>query len=860
MTGVLNLLSTGLILGETCESYLNGWAFDKSGTTTAVGSKINIAHAGSGAFQLETLDSWPASAYARLTKSVALATGANRLTRLFRGPGFVASVTDDFPGSSIDTSKWQPGSGATVANSICTIPLNSTLYRQTALNPVNVYYTAVARIKSPAGYGGAWTVFADGSQNFTVRFNTQGDGNIHLMSYHNSEGDVSCGAVPSGYATYKAAWTSGLIILYKDGVEIGRQSNADKVPLATTGYAGFGAGPSGGVVMYVDFFGYVSAANLYKASFALGSQTIYDQDVQTEAATLDNGFFDTGWIAVTATGTQTVELKLRNASGSSDVRSAQCSFDDIIIMLDKAITIKGLLGGQKVDLLDAGGSVRKTVTCPQTGVDVTISDVSDLIGTANGFSGHFNVYDTDGLTLLFTSTTAAVWGGDVYRWVPNQTKLDVSTNYTQIYRAGSGLNPTTATVTVTLTDAGSGSPLNGKPVTFTPNLGTCAPTSANTDVNGQASTVLTAGSSAGLGGVRIDFAGDATYAPSSALQLIDIYYTQVVVDATKDFQAFVEGQEVVVSAGSYMLSTDFKPQAFTITTPKMDLTVGGWWYIEIYRLGVLEFSGRIQRRRRIGGPNPQLTISGVDEKLTLQRRVANRVYVDDPKLIIQDLLTRYPCGVTAGSISLYGSVIKLAATYSNLFDALVQISQITGWHLRLNADRTLDFAPTFGSVKSITIQTGGDEANAQHDEDWSKVDTQVYVVGSAAAAALIGSANDPTATLVYGLIEEAVLEKALSTQGMVDLRAQTLLAQLKGVQEIITVDWIDSLATGSYSPFDVLTVTDSETGLSGTYTVQTLQRDLADAYRAAISVTLRVLTLADALQLIRKTVQDLGVL
>ena len=61
MTGVMVLGSTGLILAENCESYLNGWAFAKSGSITALGSKIGKAHSGAGAFQLETLSSWPSN-------------------------------------------------------------------------------------------------------------------------------------------------------------------------------------------------------------------------------------------------------------------------------------------------------------------------------------------------------------------------------------------------------------------------------------------------------------------------------------------------------------------------------------------------------------------------------------------------------------------------------------------------------------------------------------------------------------------------------------------------------------------------------------------------------------------------------
>ena len=116
MTGILVPTSTGLILGETCESYLNGWTFARSGSTTAVGAGVSLAHAGSGAFQIESLSSWPASAYGKLTKTVDVLTGANRVARVFRGPPILASIYDDFPGSTLDTNKWIAYSGCSVTS------------------------------------------------------------------------------------------------------------------------------------------------------------------------------------------------------------------------------------------------------------------------------------------------------------------------------------------------------------------------------------------------------------------------------------------------------------------------------------------------------------------------------------------------------------------------------------------------------------------------------------------------------------------------------------------------------------------------------------------------------------------------
>lgn len=860
MTGILQLASTGAILAETCESYLNGWAFSIGGVTTAVGSKIGKAHSGAGAFQLETLSGWPSGAYARFTKSVALGTGANRVTRLFRGPGFVASIMDDFPGSSLDATKWNGGGACTVANSICSIPAGAAFTTMAAFEPpVGTYYTSFVCCKADSPIQGVVSVYlaTDSVSAIAIQFNTDGLGHVKL--YTNSGGlatTTDCGAIAAGYHNYVVAWTAGNVKLYKDTVQIGTCSDASiPTPGATAPNAGFSNNAG---TFLVDSFGYVTGANVWKASYAIGSQSIFDQDVQTEARSLNNGFFDTGWIPVTQTGTQTIELKLRNAAAVADNRNAQCTWDDLIIMLDKVITINALNGGQKVELYNAGSGLVATATCPAPGTPVTI-DVSSFVTTAYGFSGYFKVYDTDGTTLLYTGTTIFIFGGDIYTWIPNQSTQAVSANTTLVYRAGSGLTPANSLVTVTMTGLSTGNPVAGKKVTFNPNLGTCNPTMAVTDWNGQVATTFTPGSTPGLGGVQSVFGGDATYGPSVSQQLIDIYYGPVVPDATKDFQVFIAGQEVAFSVGSYTLSSDFKPQPFTVTTPSMNVSVGGWWAVEIYRLGVKEFAGRIMHRKRVSGANPLVTIDGVSEVITLQRRVVNRTYLDDPKNIVNDLLSRFPCGITAGAISLFGSNIKVVASYESLYDALIQVQNATGWLFRLNANKTLDFAPSFGTVKNITILEGNQETESTHDEDWSQLDTTVYAVGAGAGASLVAAATNLTTQLLYGVIEEAVPAKNITDQGTLSLRAQALLAQKQSLRETIDVKWIDDFSVGSYGPFDTVTATDPDTGLSGPYVIYTLTRDLTDMRLADLALANRPLTVADALQLIRSVVKDLSV-
>jgi hypothetical protein len=897
MTGILNLVTTGVILAETFETYPGNWTFSGSGA----GRKSPFGHSGAGAFLLETGGySWTAfpaglaaAANSQFQQTVNVGTGANRVCRVFRGPyaGALASVYDDFTvpdqsglynAAAPDfTNKWYPTgtaqSSARIANSLLTMQSDGTYTRA---NDDSTAFTMQNRqIEADSSHGNSPTrisircqildttthhhiAFVWDTDGDKIELHFQNDGHVWIRAANSSNYDErDLGTYDTSMHTWVCEWQTGKI--WKDGVLF---VTATKIPNQTNYHFRFffNAGGSGGAGgMAVDWVGFynTATAGTHKARLQIGSQTVFDHDVEVETFLQDgtSGFIDSGWLAVTPTGSQSIILDVHNPSAAQAQCSDQIYWDDLIIMSDKIITIESLLGGQKVELYNAGGGLLATMTCPQAGVNVT-TDVSSLFKTAYGLSGYFKVYDTDGVTLLYTTPTLTIWGGDLYQWIPNQSNLAFSTTATQIYRTGSGQTPTTATLTATITDAGTGAGLSGKTIAFTSNLGTCNPAGGTTDSNGNLSTTYTAGAAAGLGGVRADFAGDATYGASSVQQFEDIYYGPITVDGTKDFQVFVEGQELVIDSGNYRLASDFIPQAFSVTTPLLDGVVGGWWAIKIYRLGVLEFSGRILKRSRVGGPNPKMTVSGVDEKIDLQRRVANRVYMDEPKNIITDLLSRYPCGISAGSISTYGATISLPATYTNLFDAFKLIMNITGWKFRLNANLTLDFAPNFGIVQPITIQTGVNGVIAQHDEDWTKIDTKIYVVGSAAAASLVGTASDANAQLTYGLIEEAFLEKALTAQGTVNLRAQQLLTTRTGVIETNTADWIDELATGTYGPFDIVTVIDTDLNLSGGYVISTLQRDLTDAYRAALGLTNRVLTIADAIQEVRKNVQDIGVL
>jgi hypothetical protein len=863
MTGILVKNSTGLILAETCETYPNGWTFDKEGSNAAGDIIDEVAHSGGNSFRFKTKQ-LAAAQYARWYKSADAKSGANRIARTFRRQPWKGIFYDDF--NTADSTLWQGSTPHLTSASICTLDSPGELHSANLGNDPNYMPNGMTcLIKCCPDDGFRWDGwYVTDGDSVRLEFDRESDhktklvlGHLGTIDYYTIESFVR------EWHEWRIEWTGGgSASVYKDGVKvlgpIGTCPNVNLNQQARSMRL-LGGGDDSNHCL-IDYVGW-GAATQGMASFKIGSYTVQDADQSTDTSPLDSGYVNAGWLSAASapTGSQTVEIKFRNASGRYlDMLNAEVIFDDIVVMLDSQISIIGLLGGQKCELCDSGGSVRKTVTSPQTGTTMYMA-ISDLITTAYGFSGYFKVYDTDGSTLLYTTATEARWGGDAYQWIPNQTNQDITTDATQIYRSGSGLSPTTASLTVTLTDKELGTKLSDKTIIFTSNLGTCSPTNGTTDSNGQVSTTFTAGTSPGLAGVRADFAGDATYGPSAVQQLIDLYYGEVAADASKDFQIWIEGQEVLQADGSYKLSANFQPQSFNFTTPITSLTIGGWWAVEIYRRGTREYLGRIMKATWRSGSSPQLNVSGVDETIMLQRRAANKSYLDEPKLIIDDLLTRYPCGITAGSIGLYGNVIKLEATYENLYDALTQIARLTGWKFRRNADRSLDFGPDFGEVKDIIVSAGLNSAGATHDIDWSQVDSKVYVVGKDPEAGLVSSAESPAAELVYGLIEDVFLEKNIDEQGTLDLRAQEILSQHEEAKETVSLEWPDMLATGSYGPFDTLTVEDPDADLAGEYQVSAIIRKLQNAEYASLELVTAMITLVDAIQAIRKDIKDLAV-
>src|SRR3972149_1844031 len=151
MVGILTRQITGLIAKENFNLYPNGWTFERSGSTSALakGLQEGTSHSGGGDFLIDTGYNWPASAYARLTKTADMSSGGNRTAKLFRGAGLGARDYDHFYGTTFDTTKWRDetngSSPPTVANSLCHIP-NGGEIRGQWLNPNNMRWRTPIKV------------------------------------------------------------------------------------------------------------------------------------------------------------------------------------------------------------------------------------------------------------------------------------------------------------------------------------------------------------------------------------------------------------------------------------------------------------------------------------------------------------------------------------------------------------------------------------------------------------------------------------------------------------------------------------------------------------------------------------------
>jgi hypothetical protein len=167
-------------------------------------------------------------------------------------------------------------------------------------------------------------------------------------------------------------------------------------------------------------------------------------------------------------------------------------------------------------------------------------------GTTNA-SGQtsFTYSDTGGVG---TDTITATWidrFGGTETATATKTWVKLSTTLTYNGATSSDYNDS-ATLSATLTDTTSGSPIAGAPVTFSLNAAeTC---SGTTDASGKASCSVTPGEAAGPYTVTASYAGDATHAASSSSTGFTVTLEETALSSTTALQLFSSGGTATLSS------------------------------------------------------------------------------------------------------------------------------------------------------------------------------------------------------------------------------------------------------------------------------------------------------------------------
>lgn len=562
---------------------------------------------------------------------------------------------------------------------------------------------------------------------------------------------------------------------------------------------------------------------------------------------------NTGWLNINGhSGTETVAVRTW-AEGAGT--QAYFFIDKLMITAGDSVTVTNLQAGNTIKVYQEDGTLLGSDTVGGGGTSASVNCESILI---QPFQGYIEVYDTDGVTLLHTSPTQALVIGDSFAWSAGKSYMTGPAASLRIYKTGAVASPKSQAITLTLRDLVTDLPIADKVVAFTTSLGTVSPANDTTDANGEIDVTLTSGASRGWAVVKAAFAGDASWCPCNGFVEVAVYDEADAGDAAKPYQVFIQGTPIAFSSGTYRKSIAFDVQSFSIVLPDVDPTINAAFEVIIYRRGIKDFVGRMTKPVRT--TSSTMTISGKSNHWKLARRVAYKSYVaQDPNAIIVDILTRYPAGVAQGTIGTFGTPITQDFNYLTDLAVIRKLVDITGWKARLNLDDSLDFEPDLGATKAVTFARKGKAGDLVRETDFGPLDTRTFLIGD--PSSLVSDKDDAVAEALSGLVEQAFFDKNATTQTVLDSENQVILDSRKIPVERISGPVIDlEYAPDAYDIFDWVTVTDVDgTGLSGTYRVVAIDRDLTDCGASQLELSNLSLASEDLLAQVARIVKDLSV-
>jgi len=507
--------------------------------------------------------------------------------------------------------------------------------------------------------------------------------------------------------------------------------------------------------------------------------------------------------------------------------------DYCVISTSQYLTVTGLVQGQKVKIYrSSDNTLIDTQTCgaaPATSVALNV-DAEDFPEQM-----YLKVYGTDGVTLIETTTSYEMCGGDEWDWDPGVGSIELTSDVMIIYRSAATGTPKTANLTANLKTMG-GSNYPDATIQFTTPLGTMTPASDTTDANGNAHSVLTA-TSHGLAIVKAAWLGDASVPACSTYCVVHVFYEAEAGGSDKDYQFFCEGIEYVFVQGHYAWNEQGKRETFEVEVPEYVSTITHGGLVSIYRRGVKDFAGVLKSRERSLSDAPRVILRGSDISALLDRCVELELYASQtPQYIINDLLTKYPCGISAGSLGTSAALLTITIDTESLSDAIQRICSAVNWNFRVTLNRTLDFAENFtGGIVPVAFEEGVKILDAKWSEDDYALANWIRMKGDG----ITSTKQDGAAIAAQGLHQAPAFQKTISDQTTLDTMCQALLDLSKTTDETIRVEAVDDYDVGTFATEDQVTVTSLTINLSGTYTIKRIERDMTQPRVVAMDLSNR---------------------
>ena len=534
----------------------------------------------------------------------------------------------------------------------------------------------------------------------------------------------------------------------------------------------------------------------------------------------------------------------------------QTWWDDIVICTSETVTIAGLAQGQKIEFYRAIDNVKigeATCGAGETSIDLDIA--------AEHFPEqmYLKVYATNGTTLLETTASYSICGGDTWEWYADAGTMTLARGDFIIYRSTSDGTPKSTTITANLkTTAGADYP--NALITFSANVkGEVSPLSDTTDANGNAHTTLNSLTPVfGLAVVKAQWLGDVNVPACSAYVVVHVFYDVEVPDAAVGFQFYVEGYPLEFVSGKYGMNGQGKPESFEIEIPEWDANIIPFGLVSIHRKGVKEFAGVYLTPDRHLSDAPRVTLAGLDQTFLLVDRVVGLKIYDSktPAYIIDSLLTSFDSGINPGSLESSSDTLTITITSETMLAGIQRVCDAVCWDFRLNLDRTLDISENFGGLPSgASFAEGVDMFDLDSTFDYGKIANWIRMVGDG----IVSTKHDGTNIMDQGMHQLPSFQTSISSQSTLDIICQALLDLVKDRSETDVLLAYDAYDPGTFKPEDTVTVTAASVGLAGEYQIKRIERDMTDASFVLLELSNRLGQYWELDEAYRRMIKDLSV-